>query len=247
MIRRMGPLADSEAILGRMRLIQIPFSHNCIKVRVALRLKGLPYEVLDIPPMDRSTPRRVSGQGLVPVLEDGGRTLHDSTAILLYLEERYPDPSLLPSDPAARAECRILEDWADATFMAATRRIAYLRLSRSPSAIAAMFFPGARGLSAAIRGRVARRVLRRHFGLDAARDPKDVAAVRRGAALALARLADRPYLFGDRATIADVALATMSAPLLAAPDVASDPAVASLLAWGERLAGVETAVYRRSR
>ena len=37
-----------------MKLIQIPFSHNCVKVRVALGLKEIPYETQDIAPMDRA-------------------------------------------------------------------------------------------------------------------------------------------------------------------------------------------------
>lgn len=227
-----------------MRLIQIPFSHNCVKVRVALRLKGLPYETLDIPPMDRSAPRRASGQGLVPVLEDGGRAVHDSTAILLHLEERYPDPPLLPSDSRERAACLILEDWADATFMAASRRIAYVRALRTRGAIERLFFPRERGLSRWIRGRIARRVLTKRFGLSESRDPRDVAAVTHGADLAIARLSGRPYLFGEAPTIADVALASMAGPLRSAPDVASAPAVRALLDWAEEILGPDGAVYR---
>jgi len=37
-----------------VKLIQIAFSHNCIKVRVALAIKKLPYEIDNIAPMDRS-------------------------------------------------------------------------------------------------------------------------------------------------------------------------------------------------
>jgi len=54
-----------------MNLLQIPFSHNCIKVRKALAWKGVSYTIEDISPMDRTRVRTVSGQGLVPVLLDG--------------------------------------------------------------------------------------------------------------------------------------------------------------------------------
>jgi maleylpyruvate isomerase len=43
---------------------------------------------------------------LVPALEDGGRILTQSLAIMEYLEERYPKPPLLPADPADRASVR---------------------------------------------------------------------------------------------------------------------------------------------
>src|SRR5262249_58215270 len=54
-----------------------------------------------------------SPHGKVPVLIDGEATVYDSTVIAEYLEDRYPDPSLFPADPVARARCRQLEDEAD--------------------------------------------------------------------------------------------------------------------------------------
>jgi glutathione S-transferase len=112
-----------------VRLFQIPFSHNCVKVRKTLDLKGLPYETVDIKAYARRDVKRVSGQTLVPALVDDGNVVTDSTRILLYLEERYPQTPLLPRDPRERAECLVLEEWADSTFMALTRRIAYRRIT----------------------------------------------------------------------------------------------------------------------
>lgn len=218
-----------------MKLIQIPFSHNCVKVRVALGLKRIPYEIQNIAPMDRAPVVRASGQGLVPVLLDGERAISDSTAILLYLEERYPDPPLVPADPAARAECLVLEDWADQAFMAMSRRIAYGNVLSRPGALGAMFFPGQGGAALWLKERIARRRVSERFGLSAARHAKDVAEAKRLARLAVARLGGRPWLLAQGPTIADVALATMSAPLAADPDARQDPAVRDLLAWGQAL------------
>ena len=86
-----------------LTLYQIPISHNCAKVRTALARKHLTYETVDIPPADRSLVRKVSGHGLVPVLRDGDTVVADSTRILLHLEERYPEPPLLPREAMARA------------------------------------------------------------------------------------------------------------------------------------------------
>jgi maleylpyruvate isomerase len=82
-------------------------------VRIALNLKGLNAS------RRRSTaPRRrerasaayraINPQALVPALEDGGRVLTQSLAIIEYLEERYPQPPLLPKDPADRAAVRAM-------------------------------------------------------------------------------------------------------------------------------------------
>lgn len=60
---------------------------------------------------DREPVEQVSGQGLVPVLVDGGQVVVDSMAIVRHLEERWPDPPLYPRDPARRAELLVFIDW----------------------------------------------------------------------------------------------------------------------------------------
>jgi glutathione S-transferase len=231
--------------MGPLTLIQIPFSHNCVKVRVALARKGLSYETRNIPPPDRASVFAASGQGLVPVLIDDGRVLFDSTAILLHLEEHYPDPPLVPKDPALRAECLLLEDWADQAFMALSRRVSYANVFKRPGALTRMFFPEAKGLNAWVKERMARRVVTKRFHISPRRYVTDVAEAKRLAALAMARLDGRRWLVGDTATIADIALATMPAPLLADPVATSDDAVRALLAWGEALLPADVAARYR--
>jgi glutathione S-transferase len=221
--------------MASMTLIQIPFSHNCVKIRVALAIKGVAYETQDVPPGNRAAVVAASGQGLVPVLVHDGRTIADSTRILLYLEERYPDPLLIPLDPEARAECLLLEDWADHAFMAISRRLAYGTILRHPGRLAALFFPGDRGPARWIKERIAKRKVTERFGLSAKRHKADVVEAKRLAALAIARLGGRPWLLGASPTIADIALATMSAPLITDPDLRQDPHVGALLSWGEAL------------
>lgn len=94
-----------------MRVLRIPFSTNVERVALALGHKGVAVEWVDVDPADRGEVERLSGQSLVPVLEDGGTVVFDSTAILRYLEERHPEPPLYPADPARRAELDIFVDW----------------------------------------------------------------------------------------------------------------------------------------
>ncbi len=228
-----------------MKLIQIPFSHNCVKVRVALSFKGVKYETQNIAPMDRASVVAASGQGLVPVIVDGGRTIVESTEILLYLEERHPHPPLLPSQPDARAECLILEDWADHAFMALSRRMAYRNILSRPGKLASMFFPEDPAPARWIKERIARRVVTRRFGLSPKGRARDVAEAKRLAGLAMARLGGRRWLLGESPTIADIALATMSAPLAADSAALENEAVRALVAWGEALVPADvTAIYR---
>ena len=83
------------------------------RVRIALALKGLDYDYLPIHLVRReqSTPEFIatSGTGLVPVLAtDDGQRLHQSLAIIEYLDETVPEPTLLPRDALGRARVRAL-------------------------------------------------------------------------------------------------------------------------------------------
>jgi len=229
-----------------VKLVQIPFSHNCLKVRATLAVKGVACEIENIHPMDRSSVRRVSGQGLVPVLVDGEKVVVDSTAILLHLDARYPDPPLLPRDLKERNLCLLLEDWADRAFMEVSRRIAYRHITATPGALAALFFPNDHRLSARLKERIAARRVRQRFRITDDRYPKDAADVRRAASLAMERLSGSRWLLDAGPTVADIALATMSAPLAADPTLREEPAIAALLAWGERLLPPDSVgLYRR--
>ena len=104
---------------------RIPFSTNVERVALAAGHKGVPVEWVDVDPDDRSPVVAVSGQGLVPVLVAGdGEVVDDSTAIVEWLEERFPDPPLLPGDPARRAEVRIFVDWFNRVWKRAPNAIA---------------------------------------------------------------------------------------------------------------------------
>ena len=94
-----------------IRLWRFPHSTNAERVAIALAHKGLPVESVVVDPADRSDVIRVSGQPLVPVIEDGPRVVFDSPVILRYLEERHPDPPLWPRDPARRAEVDVFVEW----------------------------------------------------------------------------------------------------------------------------------------
>jgi glutathione S-transferase len=97
-----------------IRLYRADFSTNAERVALALAHKGLlEIESVVIDYGDRSEVERVSGQGLVPVLDHDGTIVVDSMAIVSYLEREFPEPPLYPSDPARRAETDIFIDWFD--------------------------------------------------------------------------------------------------------------------------------------
>ena len=95
-----------------MRLYTYFRSSAAFRTRIALNLKGLSYESVPVH-LARGDQHGASfvernPAHLIPVLEDEGPRLTQSMAIIEYLEERYPQPPLLPSAAAARAEVRSL-------------------------------------------------------------------------------------------------------------------------------------------
>jgi glutathione S-transferase len=94
-----------------LRLYRFRYSTNVERVALALAHKGLEVESVAVDPDDRSVVREISGQDLVPVLVDGDEVICDSTRILGHLEQRFPDPPLFPSEPAAAAEVEVFLDW----------------------------------------------------------------------------------------------------------------------------------------
>jgi maleylpyruvate isomerase len=95
-----------------MKLYTFFRSSASYRVRIALNLKGLDYQQVPIHLRrgggEQLSPayRTINPQALVPALEDGGRSFTQSLAIIEYLDERYPEPPLLPSDAADRAIAR---------------------------------------------------------------------------------------------------------------------------------------------
>ncbi|WP_374442762.1 maleylacetoacetate isomerase [Pseudomonas panipatensis] len=86
-------------------------STSSYRVRIALALKGLDVQQLPVNLLqgEQNQPayRALNPQGRVPALRsDEGELLIQSPAIIEYLEERYPQPPLLPAEPLARARQR---------------------------------------------------------------------------------------------------------------------------------------------
>jgi glutathione S-transferase len=96
-----------------VRLVRAPWSTNVERVALALAHKGVEVESVVIDYSDRSKAIELSGQGLVPVLDDNGTVVADSRAILRHLEATRPDPPLFPSDPCRRAGLEVFMEWFD--------------------------------------------------------------------------------------------------------------------------------------
>lgn len=90
-----------------MKLYDAARCPYCARVRLALAEKGLEYETVEIDLGDRPAwIYDLNATGRVPVLDDGF-VLPESLVIMEYLDERYPERPLLPTDPVKRAQARL--------------------------------------------------------------------------------------------------------------------------------------------
>jgi maleylacetoacetate isomerase/maleylpyruvate isomerase len=96
-----------------MKLYSYFRSSASFRVRIALALKGLDFEYVPVHLVKSEQNQQgyveLSSNGLVPVLvDDEGRNLHQSMAIIEYLDETHPEPPLLPRDAVGRARVRAI-------------------------------------------------------------------------------------------------------------------------------------------
>src|ERR1700722_15924007 len=92
-------------------------STHASKTKIVLEEKRIPYRIENLPPGNlwKKPPEMLARHplGKVPYIEDGANTIYDSTVIDEYLEERYPEPPLIPSSAVERARVRELEQFGD--------------------------------------------------------------------------------------------------------------------------------------
>ena len=93
-----------------LTLYDAPRCPYCARTRIVLAEKGVPYETVTIDLANRPAwlVEHNPPHGRVPVLEEGGWVLPESAVVNEYLEERFPEPSLLPLDPSERAAARLV-------------------------------------------------------------------------------------------------------------------------------------------
>ena len=103
---------DASAEHAMLKLYSYWRSSASYRVRIALNLKGLPYEIVPVHlvrdggQQHAAAYRVLNPQGRVPLLVDGDFHLNQSLAILDYLEARHPQPALLPTDAQRAARVR---------------------------------------------------------------------------------------------------------------------------------------------
>ncbi len=206
----------------RVEFVTIPFSHYCEKARWALDLVGIAYqEQGHLPILSRRAAKRMGAGNTVPALRIDGVVLADSTPIVAWADSQRPG-TLLPTDAAARAAALALEEMFDQQLGPATRRWAYFYLLPNKKLmleITKLGVPAWQARAFAIFHPLAVAVIKRGLKIDAAGAERSRQKIATVFAHVDALLADgRNFLVGDTFSVADLAFATLAAPVLLPPE-----------------------------
>jgi glutathione S-transferase len=120
--------------MAKTKLYVVHGSHPCATIEKVLQLKGIDYKTVEWPPPTHVIAQRLMFEGrTVPSIRfDDGEKVIGSRAITARIEERVPEPALLPADPAQRAAVLAAEEWGDEVLQPLARRIIWPTLKENP-------------------------------------------------------------------------------------------------------------------
>lgn len=194
-----------------LELYQFEASAYSEKVKLILDYKQLPYKTVEVTPgVGQIELFQMSGQRKVPVLKEGSEVIPDSTAIALYLDEKYPARSLLPTDPHQKGLCLALEDWADESLGIHGRKAMIGAFNQHPNFRTALLPTATPDLLKNLVGAVPGDILNIlgagvGFGPDSIKESTRI--LKQALEALCLMLTEKPYLTGDQPTLADFAVA----------------------------------------
>jgi len=206
-----------------MELLQFRRSPYNEKVRWALDLKRVPHRRRSLlPGPHMGVVKKLTGRTHTPVLlTDTGEVIDGSARIVEWLEQRHPQPRLLPADAAEREAALAIQRRFDEDITPRIRRAVLDALLRSPAAFAGVFAeaetPFKRRLYALIVP-LAAPLVRKGNGITGPAAVADgIAAAGEALDFVAASAGPDGYLVGDALSIADITAATTLATLVRPP------------------------------
>lgn len=204
-------MPDNPAILP-LTLHGCDISYFTGKLENYFRVRGIPYELRAMQlPADKERMEKEVGLFQMPALELGdGRWMTDSTRIIQWFEAEYPENGLIPGDPVQAFVCLLLEDWADEWWWrpAMHYRWYYAEGAHLQSRHLADELMGDMHLPGFIKRAMLRRRQRSGYTTGDGMTEANVAGVEAMFMRLLAQLqaifSTRPFLFGDRPSLADI-------------------------------------------
>ena len=203
-------------------LWQLQISHYNEKVRWALDYKRIPHTRRSMMPgVHPLILKRKAGTVFSPVLELDGTAIGDSSAILQAIEERWPEPALIPENALQRRRALRLEDYFDEELGPHTRRAVYHELLPHPEIVVPLFTDGASTVTKTMLRAgfpVLRVGMKRFMRIDAERAMRSRDKCVEALDTLEKELGGKDYLVGDRFSIADLTAASLFYPLALPPE-----------------------------
>lgn len=239
------PMSDpAQGKPTMITLYQFQWCHYVEKVRWALAFKGLDWRGVEVVAFIKREMQQFDCAQTVPLIHDAatGLAISDSSPILRYLEDTYPQPALFPSDPAEREAAWQQMLHLDSTLGLHARRLGYTQLIlECPQALSQLFMPdvagglftrrGWRALAAPFLGAM----LIRRFRFNRNRHDRVYESLEAQLLGIAAHLEKHRFLVGDAFTAADITLASLLRPLRIVPHFSDHSKLQSLFAWQEQL------------
>lgn len=197
-----------------LELYQFELSQYSEKVRFILDYKGLNYRQIEVVPgVGQLDLFRLSGQSQVPVLKDGDTVISDSTEIAFYLDRKFPEKPLIPTDPLRRGQCLLIEEWADESIGLKGRKALIGALNQNSNFRTSILPKETPAIFKNLVGAVPSEMLDLlgagiGFGGDAVKEA--MRGLKQDLEALTLILQHQPYLVGNEPTLADFAVAGLS-------------------------------------
>ncbi|MEO8999669.1 MAG: glutathione S-transferase family protein [Rhodanobacter sp.] len=227
-----------------IELYKLHWSHYVEKVRWALDFKQLDWRGINIVAFTKKKMQQFDCAQTVPLIHDTatGVAISDSSPIIRYLDETYPERPLLPADPVEREAVWQWMLQLDSTLGLHARRLGYTQvIMECPNILSQLFMPDAcgglftrrgwRALAAPVLGTM----LSLRFRFHRNREDGVYEALEAQLIPIAAQLERDGFLVGGRFSAADITLASLLRPLRIVPHFVHHPRMQSLFAWQERL------------
>lgn len=240
-----------------LTLYQFPISHYCEKVRWALEYKDITYKKVNLlPGLHVKKAKKLAAKPSLPILIHKKKIINESSIIINYLDQNFPKNTLTPADQNLKKEAIQWEKFADEEIGSDVRRICYHTLLNHPVIMIPYFTNGGPwygNMYMKYYFPKLSQAMRKFMQLD----DKTVIQINQRLTQAIEKayvhIKDREFFVGDSFTRADLAIASLLAPLcrpnkygLEWPSQYPEPLHSTISAYGEKLDWV-TRIYNQYR
>ena len=200
-----------------LELYQFPISHYCEKVRWALAYKDLDHRLKNLlPGLHIKKARKLTGQAAVPILVHDGKAMNESSEIITYLDRTFTDNPLTPEDPVLRQQALELERFADEKIGPHVRRVCYHTLLEYPDIVIPFFTVNGPWYGNILLKKMfpkMRQSMRKFMKINSESVAQSRQILDQATDHIFTYLQGRDFIVGDQFSRADLAVASLLAPL----------------------------------